>query len=157
MWKFVANLGRFTTKSQTHPSLSFCVESVIRNSPIPLLDSKVKNLIFVYGSLKSGHYNNRIIENEEFVSEATTKPLYRLWNLGSYPGLTIDTETGKAIKGELWRVSPEAMVRLDRLEGVPTLYRREYIKIEGVKEEVQGYIFNRDVTSYKECSPVWEG
>jgi gamma-glutamylcyclotransferase (GGCT)/AIG2-like uncharacterized protein YtfP len=116
-----------------------------------------KKLVFVYGTLKSGYHNNRLLEEEEFVGEAVTKPLYRLWDVGAFPGLTEDFENGKAIQGELWRVSPECVVRLDRLEGTPYLYRREVLQIEGVTEEVQGYIFNRDYSRLEECSPVWEG
>jgi hypothetical protein len=41
------------------------------------------------------------------------------------------------------------------LEGHPHHYRREIIEIEGVEEEVSGYIYNYPVDNCKECSPVW--
>jgi gamma-glutamylcyclotransferase (GGCT)/AIG2-like uncharacterized protein YtfP len=116
-------------------------------------------LVYVYGTLKSGFGNHRILETSEFVGEVTTKPFYRLYNVGHYPGLVEDAETGKAIQGELYRVTdPAVMQRLDRLEGIPWLYRREYLKIEGMEDdEVQGYIYNQDYSDLEECSPKWEG
>lgn len=114
-----------------------------------------KHLVFVYGTLKKGYYNNRLLDGQEFVSEATTKPKYRLYNLGSFPGLIEDNETGKAIKGEIWRVEERVIPRLDRLEGHPHFYRREFLEIDGV-DDVQGYIFNGSVREDAECSPVWE-
>lgn len=118
----------------------------------------MNSLVFCYGTLKRNYGNHRLLETSEFVGEVTTKPFYRLYNVGHFPGLIEDNQTGKAIQGELYRVTdPAVMARLDRLEGIPWLYRREYIKIEGVDEEVEGYIFNQDYSDLEECSPVWEG
>jgi gamma-glutamylcyclotransferase (GGCT)/AIG2-like uncharacterized protein YtfP len=125
----------------------------------PFTEDIMNQLVFVYGTLKRGHGNNRILTQggSEFVGEAVTKPLYRLWSVAYFPGLTEDFENGKAIQGELWRVkNQETMRRLDALEGVPFLYRREKIQIEGVDEEVLGYIYNQEIDC-KECSPVWRG
>lgn len=116
-----------------------------------------KHLVFVYGTLKRGYYNNRLLEGQEFVGEAITEPKYRLYDLGSFPGLVEDNEKGKAIKGEVWRVDEKVIPRLDMLEGTPHLYRREFIDIAGMDEKVQGYIFNRSLDGCDECSPVWEG
>lgn len=116
----------------------------------------MKHLVFTYGTLKKGYGNNRLLANEEFVGKATTKPLYRLYNLGAFPGLIEDEKTGKIIHGELWRISDKTMRRLDLLEGHPNFYRREFLEIEGV-DGVQGYIFNGDIKHCEECSPSWDG
>lgn len=113
-------------------------------------------LVFVYGSLKRNYYNHRLLETSEFIGEATTKPFYRLYNLGSFPGLKEDNENGKAIQGELYLVNDETLKRLDRLEGTPHFYIRKDLQIENIDEQVQGYIFNQDVSWYDECSPKWE-
>lgn len=116
----------------------------------------VMSLIFVYGTLKRGERNcQHFLKKEEYVRDAVTKPCYRLYDNGSYPLLLEDEETGKAIQGELWRVSARTIASLDRLEGVPYLYKREYLKIMDVDEPVQGYIYQDSVELFRECSPVW--
>lgn len=111
-------------------------------------------LIWVYGTLKRNYGNHHLIETCEFVGEAVTKPFYRLYKVSYFPGLVEDEKTGKSIQGELYRVTdPAIMRRLDALEGVPYLYRRESLKIEGVDDDVQGYIFNREIDNLEECSP----
>lgn len=119
--------------------------------------SNAKLFCFVYGTLKAGKSNNHLLEKATFVREAVTKPIYRLWNVGRYPALTKDLINGKAIQGEIWEITPEILVRLDRLEGVPWLYVREVLEIEGAEEEIQGYIYNREYGHLQECSPVWNG
>jgi gamma-glutamylcyclotransferase (GGCT)/AIG2-like uncharacterized protein YtfP len=111
-------------------------------------------LIFVYGTLKLGFGNNYLLKKQKYVGEAITKPIYRLWNLGSYPGMTEDRVDGKAIKGELWEVSDIAIKALDRLECVPSLYRRVAIELDG-DLNVEGYLYNgKGMTD--ECSPEWK-
>lgn len=115
----------------------------------------MKYLVFTYGTLKKNYYNHHLLETSEFIGNAVTKPFYRLYNLGSFPGLKEDKKNGKAIQGELYLVNDETLKRLDRLEGTPYLYVRKDLQIENVSEQVQGYIFNQEVNDYDECSPKW--
>jgi gamma-glutamylcyclotransferase (GGCT)/AIG2-like uncharacterized protein YtfP len=112
--------------------------------------------IFVYGTLKRGYNNNRrLLTGSEFVGEFFTKPFYRLYDLGYFPGLKIDKQAGKSIKGEIYRVSDKVLESLDFLEGHPKHYKRESLEIENFDEKVEGYIYNYDVSKKTECSPEW--
>jgi gamma-glutamylcyclotransferase (GGCT)/AIG2-like uncharacterized protein YtfP len=57
--------------------------------------------LFVYGTLKRGQRNHRLIADQRFLGEATTEPRYRVFDLGPYPGLVIDETNGVAVLGEL--------------------------------------------------------
>jgi gamma-glutamylaminecyclotransferase len=95
-------------------------------------------LLFVYGTLKRGERNHRLLADQAFVGEATTAPKYRVYDLGPYPGLVRDDATGLAVKGEVFAVSECALAELDDFEGVPSLFTREPIEVEGY-EEVWAY------------------
>lgn len=76
------------------------------------------------------------MEGAIFLGEAVTSPHYRLYNLGSYPGLVEDTD-GLSIHGELYAVTNECLRRLDLEEGVEEgLYERRDIELLPPHEQV---------------------
>lgn len=97
--------------------------------------------LFVYGTLKRDERNHRLLADQKFVAEATTDPKYRVFDLGPYPGLARDEASGLAVRGEVFAVSECALAELDDFEGVPTLFVRELIEIEGYGE-VWAYFTN---------------
>lgn len=114
-----------------------------------------KSYYFVYGTLKKGHGNHRILENCKKVGDFVTKPEYTMIHLGGFPGVIKGGNT--AIKGELYEVEDkETELRLDRLEGYypggkHNLYDKETIKIDNKDAFI--YIFNtdgRNLVNYKE-------
>lgn len=80
------------------------------------------HLVFVYGTLKRGHANHALMAGAEFRGAHRTGRAYRLVSLGPYPGALAGGRT--ALDGEVYRVSPRTLARLDRLEDVP----REYVR-----------------------------
>ena len=40
--------------------------------------------LFVYGTLKRGFRNHRLLERQQFIREAVTLPRYRLFDRGAY-------------------------------------------------------------------------
>lgn len=100
-----------------------------------------KTILFVYGTLKRGHRNHRLLADQEFVAEATTVPKYRVYDLGPYPGLARDGASGLAVSGEVFAVTECALAELDDFEGVPTLFVRERVEIDGYGE-VWAYFTN---------------
>jgi gamma-glutamylaminecyclotransferase len=74
-------------------------------------------LLFVYGTLKTGERNHRLIADQWYVGPAATEPRYRLIDLGPYPGLIRDDADGLAVRGELWDVSRCCLLELDDFEG----------------------------------------
>lgn len=115
--------------------------------------------VFVYGTLKKGYRNHRVLGDSKFLAEAKTASLYLLHDCGSYPCMTVAEKDGKQITGEIYEVTdPRILVDLDRLEGVGSgLYRRETIKLvnpEGTAEAL-GYIYNRSVERFLDCGTQW--
>jgi len=100
-----------------------------------------KTILFVYGTLKRGERNHRLLADQEFVGETTTTPKYRVFDLGPYPGLARDDVNGLAVKGEVFAVSECALAELDDFEGAPNLFVRERIEVDGY-EEVWAYYTN---------------
>jgi gamma-glutamylcyclotransferase (GGCT)/AIG2-like uncharacterized protein YtfP len=86
--------------------------------------------VFVYGTLRQGEGNHRLLLSARFVGEASTAAGFALYDLGAFPGLV--HEGAGTVAGEVYDVDAETLAALDRLEGVPSFYRRERIELEGV-------------------------
>ena len=94
--------------------------------------------VFVYGTLKRGFYNHRLLESSSasFVAEASTRRPMRLV-LGEYgvPYLMKDEDASKdapttRVPGELWVVDDEGLDALDVLEGVSVgMYERVTLEV----------------------------
>ena len=78
--------------------------------------------VFVYGSLLRGLHNHGVIASSRFVRRTATKACYTMHDLGAYPAVVHGGNT--SIVGELYRVTDETLVGLDRLEGHPRFYTR---------------------------------
>lgn len=72
-------------------------------------------LIAVYGTLRQGNGNHRLIENADYKGTYTTEPIYNLYSLGGFPGLRKGGST--AIVMEVYAVNTEEARRVDGLEG----------------------------------------
>jgi len=113
------------------------------------MNKEITEYYFVYGTLKRGYGNNRILQQSptaKFIEEGVTKPEYNLYHLGGFPGVTENGET--AVQGEIWEVSDDyTKRRLDMLEGyiesAPTegLYNKKIIEINN--KQVNIYLINR--------------
>ena len=97
--------------------------------------------VFVYGTLKKGHYNNVLLDEAEFVGSAMTVGKdYTMYNLGAFPGVK---EGGcDSITGEVYIVDDEQLARLHQLEGHPTFYK-------AINKQVK--LFNNSVAGYMEA------
>jgi gamma-glutamylcyclotransferase (GGCT)/AIG2-like uncharacterized protein YtfP len=118
---------------------------------------KKKTVVFVYGTLKRGFRANRLIADSEFLGPAKTAPNFRLFNVGSFPGL-VRAEDGVSVEGELYEVSPETLEYLDQYEGVDSgFYSREEISIvEPKPRKANSYIFQQDTAKLEDCGVRWE-
>lgn len=83
--------------------------------------STCRQLVFVYGTLLRGEANHGWLAAAEFGGEAWMDGL-DLHNLGPFP---MAVEGSGRCHGEVVAVSAEELAKLDRLEGVPRLYRRQ--------------------------------
>lgn len=89
----------------------------------------MKNLVFVYGTLKRNHRNDFILADARFVGEGETVARCRLFHAG-FPVLRRrdkpQLESNASVLGEVYEVTdPETMDRLDRLESNGRMYHRQ--------------------------------
>jgi gamma-glutamylaminecyclotransferase len=113
--------------------------------------------LFVYGTLKRGELRNAFLARQTFLATACTRPLYRLFDLGEYPGL-IESTPGLSIEGELWQVDEACLLRLDRLEGCDVgLYRRELVQLASPHEELSAvtYFYQKSIDGLPDCGARW--
>lgn len=102
-------------------------------------------VLFVYGTLKRGERNHRLMADQRFLGPAVTAAKYRVIDLGLHPGLISDIENGLSVTGELWEVSDCTLGELDDFEGIPDPFDRRVIEIEGEERTVQAYFWVRAV------------
>jgi len=87
-----------------------------------------RTLYFVYGTLKKGYSNNRILRDSEFIGKGRTVDKTALYNFGC-PALFF-TEDGLPTLGEVYAVTEDfTRVSLDLLEGYPYGYDRKQVDV----------------------------
>jgi len=121
------------------------------------MPQQLSQLVFVYGSLKRGFALHELLQGQLYLGNAVTEPLYRLFNLGSYPGL-VEWPEGLAIRGEVYQVDLECLSRLDEVEGVAErLYvrRRILLQTEFESSDVQAWFWLNAVRGLNDCGEQW--
>jgi len=99
-------------------------------------------LVFVYGTLKRGFYNQSYLEDSHFIGEAITKDKYPMVKMEEYfPYLINDKNTGNYIKGEVFEITNTTLKKLDILEGYPALYTRETIEVEIQDDTIEVIVY----------------
>lgn len=113
--------------------------------------------VFVYGTLKSGYGNNRILEKSTKICDAEVEG-FKLYNSG-FPVAASCHQS--SVVGEVWEIgdplisesSKWTLQRLDALESVPYLYTRENVSAidsEGNRHDVSMYVGNPTTWRYFE-------
>ena len=113
-----------------------------------------RTILFVYGTLKRGEQNFRLIADQEFLGAATTAPRYRVFDLGPHPGLVRDEVNGLVVHGELFAVTECCLAELDEFEEVPGPFMRERIEVAGY-EDVWAYYLNKPVPEGAKSGDRW--
>ena len=101
------------------------------------MSRRKQHLVFVYGTLMRDEINHRLLATARFVAEAHTEPCFELFDLGHFPAMSAGGQT--VVRGEIYAVDDQTLVRLDRLEGHPELYQRTPIRLAN-GQEVQTYL-----------------
>lgn len=107
--------------------------------------------VFVYGTLKRGHGNHRLLQDAHFLGEFVTENKWTMYSTGGFPAVVHGDSD--YISGEVYEVNDEQFKNLDRLEGYPTMYTRERIEVDGLDELPWMYVWNYGVDNM----PVVEG
>lgn len=95
---------------------------------------KIKDvLVAVYGSLRQGLGNHRVIgmANGELVDTGKTKENYNMYSLGGFPSVSLaHTTHNSPIVVEVYRTDEEGLTGpLDGLEGYPNFYNRTLVDV----------------------------
>jgi len=104
--------------------------------------------IFVYGTLKQGFHNHYLLEDAEFICEATTKEKYPMVKTkGHFPYLLNKKGVGHNIQGEVYRINDTTLMMLDILEGYPEHYTREFMEVlsKGITLKALVYFLNEEL------------
>jgi gamma-glutamylcyclotransferase (GGCT)/AIG2-like uncharacterized protein YtfP len=114
------------------------------------------NIIFVYGTLKRGLANSRFLEGQEFLGVAETSPDYRLFDGHAFPAMVEYPSTGVKVKGEIWRVDDNCKKDIDRLEGIPYMYKRIPITLVSHPNlDVETYVMHEVPNGWTDCGTSW--
>ena len=101
----------------------------------------MENYVFVYGSLKSGFHNHKLLEEADaiFVGEDVTSGAYRMGGMGgSFPAV-VERLQDYHIAGEIYKVDNETLALIDQLEGNGTFYERKLIETKRFDQYVWIY------------------
>lgn len=96
--------------------------------------------VFVYGTLRKGYGNNRLLTNATFLGKAKTNEKYGMFG-GIIPFVNKRSNSYQ-ITGEVYSVTDDELARLDALEGHPDWYYRETID---VTLEENGEVIKADI------------
>ena len=110
------------------------------------------HLVFVYGSLKKGFNNHRLIKDCKF--EQATAPDIELHD---GPGFPFAKRGNGVTHGELYEVDDETLSMLDCLEGHPTFYKREktIVKTDSELKDAWIYLYKKAASYPKIESGMW--
>jgi gamma-glutamylaminecyclotransferase len=114
-----------------------------------------KTILFLYGTLKRGQGSNHLLAGQQFIREATTMPLYRLYGCGWHPAMVIDSDHGLEVKGELWAVDDACLAKLDQYEGAPKWFYRGDVAVRDYFNTVQAYLYNGQFSSGVASGDEW--
>ena len=100
-------------------------------------------LLFVNGTLMRGLKLHANLDGAEFVEEAQTAPVYRIYSIGDvHPGMFEVAEGGISVPGEIYRVPDDVWRRVEAGEP-PGLYRGPVKLSDG--RTVPGILFPREL------------
>ena len=116
--------------------------------------------VFVYGSLKRGFHNNRLLEESRFLGERiTSNETWTMYSLGAFPGVIKSFHAGvcASISGDLYEVSDQTLTRLDMLESNGSFYKRELVPLHGEDEPAWMYVLINPAFFMRDMRPIYEG
>lgn len=96
-----------------------------------------KETVFVYGSLRSGMHNHRVMGQSELLAEANLTG-FEMYQVSSFPAIVAGEG---CVKGELYLVDGATLDRLDRLEGHPHMYKRRLVTVQSGDVLAQAWVY----------------
>ncbi len=116
--------------------------------------------VAVYGTLKEGYGNHRLLEGSKLIGKGTTALKYPMVQGYGFPYVYDEEGVGENIHVEVYEVTTEVMDSLDRLEGVDSgHYTPALVDIDlegGVWEQAEMYFACHDRDQNDELIACWE-
>lgn len=91
-------------------------------------------IVFVYGSLRKGFGNHRLLGNSTYLKDVSIKGM--MYSLGPFPAVVLNRDG--VVHCEAYEVTTETLNNLDRLEDHPNWYRREEVTSD---EGIIGWVY----------------
>lgn len=110
-------------------------------SPKLPVDPNARHRVFVYGTLKSGLWNNPLLHDAIFAGPSVTPADYKMLDTGFPVLIEVSEGNGQPVAGELYHVDDKTLQRLDRLESVGRMYDRKTIHVVENGEPVTAFIY----------------
>lgn len=101
-------------------------------------DDQYTSIVFVYGSLLSGMYNNILLRDARPLGEALMRYPGIMISMSSFPAIVKTNDSINVMRGECYVVTPRIMLSLDHLEGYPNFYDRE---VRPTKAGVDAWVY----------------
>lgn len=96
------------------------------------------NYMAVYGTLRPGHGNNRLLTNSQHIGTGKTVEKYTLRASG-IPFVSKDPLHNVVV--DIYKVDNNVLERLDQLEGHPEWYKREQIPVNVNDKTVTAWLY----------------
>ncbi len=99
----------------------------------------MESKLFVYGTLKRGLGNNRLLVHTDFLGVATSIDRFNIYDCG-FPCAEFNPD-GKHLKGEIYDLTEHDFYFTDMLESNGSLYQREIREFDLHGEIVKAWIY----------------
>ena len=111
--------------------------------------------VFVYGTLKMGLSNQRLLLTSDYLGDATTVDKWAMIGADmAFPYVLEKEIQGHNITGEVYEVTDTTLANLDRLEGSPTHYHKVTVKVTMHDEVIECGMYKKTmVTSLDRAKP----
>lgn len=108
--------------------------------------------VFVYGTLKEGFGNNRLLRGRAEKVRDDTLSGYKMYSMGAFPFIVPTGNEEDVVNGEVWYVpdehEEEVEASLDMLEGYPNFYNKHTVYPDGGHEYVDVYFMDTALKGY---------
>lgn len=156
----VDGISKDTTRKYLHRLHERGMISIVKRGYFKKIEP-FHELLFVYGSLKKGFDNHRLLEKSaKRLGKAKTVSKFGMFedSFGNYPYLV--SEPISKVEGELYEINrKELLEKIDEFEGAPDYYQRKRIKVKshhGVKFAYTYLREDAEVPQDQQPLQVWE-
>lgn len=111
--------------------------------------------VFVYGTLKKGYGNHRLLKDAAFAGRAVTNDRYAMLDAG-FPVLMKAGGERRNVVGELYKVDQATLERLDRLESKGRMYDRVAIQVKKIPAADNEIPYTYTAWAYIGIPTYWE-